>query len=136
MPLIGFTVFKDKLLSGEKRQTIRKLRKRPFRVDDKLYLYWHLRRKDCEKIGEAICRETFFIETFSGITLCNSETFNYGCILRFENLESGRFCRDLDPNEVEDLAKRDGFSNGREMLEWLLKHYPDMNEITFQVVRW
>jgi predicted transcriptional regulator len=61
MPLIGFTVFKDKILSGEKTQTIRKLRKNPIIVGDHLYLYWHLRQKDCEKLGEATCTEVFQI---------------------------------------------------------------------------
>ena len=55
MPLLGFTTFKDKLLDGTKKQTVRKLRKHPIKVGDKLYLYWHLRQKDCEKLGEGVC---------------------------------------------------------------------------------
>lgn len=61
MPLIGFTVLKEKILSGEKRQTIRKARKHPIKVGDTLYLYWHLRQKDCELLKVACCRETFRI---------------------------------------------------------------------------
>jgi len=57
MPLIGFTVFKDKIISGEKRQTIRKPRKRPIKVGDTLYLYWHLRQKDCELLQVVKCKE-------------------------------------------------------------------------------
>lgn len=53
MPLLGFTVFKDKLLSGKKTQTIRLPRKHPFHVGDKLYVYWKPRTRDCRKIGEA-----------------------------------------------------------------------------------
>lgn len=59
MPLIGFTVLKEKVLNGEKRQTIRKARKRPVKVGDTLYLYWHLRRKDCELLKVVKCTETF-----------------------------------------------------------------------------
>ena len=59
MPSIGFTVLKDKILSGEKRQTIRRHRKRPVEVGDTLYLYWHLRRKDCELLKVVKCVETF-----------------------------------------------------------------------------
>lgn len=58
-PLLGFTVFKEKILDGTKTQTIRKLRKRPIKEGDKLYLYWYLRQKDCEKLGESICTEEF-----------------------------------------------------------------------------
>jgi len=54
MPLLGFTKLKSKLLDGSKTQTIRKPRKHPLKVGDKLYIYWNLRMKSCEKLGEAI----------------------------------------------------------------------------------
>lgn len=53
MPLLGFTVLKDKLLDGSKTQTIRLPRKRPLKVGDKLLIYWKLRTKQCKKIGES-----------------------------------------------------------------------------------
>ena len=54
MPLLGFTKLKEKLLDGTKTQTIRKPRKHPIKVGDKLFVYWKLRTKECEKLGEAI----------------------------------------------------------------------------------
>ena len=54
MPLLGFTKLKQKLLDGTKTQTIRKPRKHPIKKGDKLYIYWKLRTKECEKLGEAI----------------------------------------------------------------------------------
>lgn len=54
MPLLGFTKLKSKLLDGSKTQTIRRPRKYPINVGDKLYIYWKLRTKECEKLGEAI----------------------------------------------------------------------------------
>lgn len=56
MPSIGFTVMKDKILSGEKRQTIRAVSKRKINPGDTLYLYWHLRQKDCELLKVTKCR--------------------------------------------------------------------------------
>lgn len=53
MPLIGFTKLLNKLLDGSKTQTIRKERKHPIKVGDKLYIYWKLRTKECRKLGEA-----------------------------------------------------------------------------------
>lgn len=52
---VNFTVFIDKILSGEKRQTIRKDGKKwkNVKVGDKLTLYTGLRTKDCRKLGEA-----------------------------------------------------------------------------------
>lgn len=54
MPLLGFTKLKQKLLDGSKTQTIRRPRKHPLKVGDKLFVYWKLRTKECEKFGEAI----------------------------------------------------------------------------------
>ncbi len=59
MPLLGFTVFKEEVKDGRKRQTIRVHRKHPIKAGDLLYLYWHLRRKDCEHLRDALCTETF-----------------------------------------------------------------------------
>lgn len=54
MPLLGFSMLKDKLLDGSKTQTIRKPRKHPLKVGDKLYIYWKIRTKEREKLGEAV----------------------------------------------------------------------------------
>lgn len=54
MPLLGFTKPKSKLLDGTKTQTIRKPRKHPLKVGDKLFIYWKMRTKECEKLGEAV----------------------------------------------------------------------------------
>jgi hypothetical protein len=44
----------DKLRDGSKTQTIRLPRKRSFKVGDKVYIYWHPRQRDCQKLGEGI----------------------------------------------------------------------------------
>lgn len=53
-PLLGFTKLKEKLLDESKTQTIRKPRKHPIKEGDKLFIYWKLRTKQCEKLGEGI----------------------------------------------------------------------------------
>lgn len=58
MPLIG-TVFHDEIKDGVKRQTIRRHRKPPIKIGDTLYLYWHLRQKDCQLLRVVRCVETF-----------------------------------------------------------------------------
>ena len=59
MPALGFSVFHDEVKDGKKRQTIRIHRERPIKVGDTLYLYWHLRQKDCHLLRKAKCGETF-----------------------------------------------------------------------------
>jgi hypothetical protein len=55
MVLIGFTRFREKIENGTKRQTIRKPRKRPIQVGDKLHLYWKPRTKECELLRVEKC---------------------------------------------------------------------------------
>lgn len=54
MVLLGFTVLKEKLLSGTKTQTIRIPRERPFKIGDNLQVCWKLRTKQCEKLFDAV----------------------------------------------------------------------------------
>ena len=57
MPLLSFSVFKEKLISGEKTQTIRQIRKRPIEKGDILYCWWKSRTKERQKLFEANCTE-------------------------------------------------------------------------------
>ena len=62
MVAISFSVFKEKILDGTKRQTIRKSRKKPIKVGDTLQLYWKLRTKETELLKEVTCRELINIK--------------------------------------------------------------------------
>lgn len=56
MPLLNFKKqFATLVESGEKRQTIRAMRKRPFKIGDHLYHYEGLRTKQCRKLLESEC---------------------------------------------------------------------------------
>jgi hypothetical protein len=55
MPLLSFSVLKDKLMDGSKTQTIRKPRKKyPLKVGDKVYIWWKSRTPGREKLGEGV----------------------------------------------------------------------------------
>ncbi len=125
MPALSFSVFREKILSGEKTQTIRVLRKRPFQVGDKLYLYWHQRSKDCEKLGEVICTEAFRIWFVVG----------WKYIGIFVRVERGDYAP-LSRQEMDYLARRDGFTDVEEMVAWFRKTYRYINDLKFQVIRW
>jgi len=92
--IIGFTVFKDKILSGEKFQTIRLVRKRrPPRIGETLRLYWHLRRKDCELLKEAVCV--------------------YSMIWKWKDMKDN-----------VDLARLDGFEGLEDFRKWFERYNP------------
>lgn len=54
MPLLGFTKLQSKLYDGSKTQTIRRPRKHPIKVGNKLFIYWKLRTKECHRIGTGV----------------------------------------------------------------------------------
>ena len=104
MPAINFTVFKDKVLSGAKRHTIRLIRKRPINVGDQLILYWMQRTAECEKLGESRCT----------------------AIQAFAMNQQGTIFVDgasLNDQQAEELAIADGFNNADEMRKFFRDRY-------------
>ena len=99
---------KDKLLSGEKKQTIRPLRSDywlRFKKGDPVYGYWKLRTKECEKLFESMLSENPFV------------------------IEGWQF--------TEELMIRDGFEGLMDGLEnWFRPHYGNLYLQKFVVLRW
>lgn len=130
MALLGFSILRDALYYGNKRQTIRKLRKTPIKKGERLHLYYHLRRSDCESLGSWTCKETFFIRMFS-----------QPHIIEIVNLlgEKGLIVRNhaMTESEALDLAKRDGFTSTQELFTALERmHGRQDGSQVFQVIRW
>lgn len=102
MPLLSFSVFKDKILSGAKRRTIRAPRKIPIKVGDTLYMWWKSRSpKEKEKLGESTCIRVSPIKIEKKFTLCPDLSAIY---------------RDID-----EFAQADGFDNWQQMIEFFDK---------------
>ena len=127
MPLLGFSVFKEKVQDGTKKQTIRKLRKYPIKEGDKLFLYWHTRRPDCEKLGETTCTETYRISM-------SIDDEGELCIVHLP--ESMGNSWKLNFGSMQALAQLDGFNNVYEMRDWFKKTHSNLDGETFQVIRW
>jgi len=126
LALLGFTVFKEKILYGNKRQTIRKLRKTPIKKGERLHLYWHLRQRDCESLGSWTCMETFFVKLFFT-----------PLVIQILNDAHGYGVRNMTDEEALDLAKRDGFTSVQELFTTLERmHGPQDGSQVFQVIRW
>mgnify|MGYP001768442570 CR=1 FL=1 len=100
MPALNFQKqFADKVEKGEKRQTIRK---RPFQIGDKLYLYTGQRTKQCRKLGESVVKESYSI-----VIPNEDEIYFDDCI--------------LIGIEKEQLARDDGFECVADMIDWFKK---------------
>jgi len=66
VPGLNFTMFVDQVERGEKRQTIRRHRKRPIKAGDYLYMFTGQRTTHCrplairaDHVGVEICIDTF-----------------------------------------------------------------------------
>jgi len=108
MPSISFSTLKNKLLNGEKKQTIRPRRTDywlRFRKGDPIHVYWRMRTRECEKLFESKLSEDPFIITMGDFT--------------------------------DELMRRDGFISVFDALEkWFLPHYGWVKDKEFVVLRW
>ncbi len=99
MPALNFKKqFAHLVESGEKRQTIRALRKdgKNPKPGHTLYLYTGQRTKSCRKLGEAICK--------SVEQICINESWG----ISLANLDGGQY-RELSIDEETALIEADGF---------------------------
>ena len=101
--------------TGQKRQTIRLWRKRPFQVGDRLYHYTGMRTKACRKLLESTCIEATPI-MIDGVCVC---------------IDSGI---PLTAYERDELARADGFNSYAEMEAWFEAVYT--MPVKGQLIRW
>lgn len=109
--------FADKVASGEKRQTIRAIRKRPFQEGDRLQLYTGMRTQNCRKLVEPdpVCREVWEIELKGKgklISLC--QLLPAGRRLQPDRV----LIKVLGGDSVDAFAEADGFTNADEMFSF------------------
>ncbi len=117
MPALNFKAqFADQVRSGEKRQTIRaRGKRRPPRVGEPLMLYTGMRQCGCRKLLDAVCTSVEPI----GISIRT----RYVQVSRTFGVEP-RFVL-LDDDEIEELAKADGFPDADAFFAWFADHHGD-----------
>jgi hypothetical protein len=116
MPALSFSVFKDKIINGAKRQTIRSVRKRAIATGDKLYLYWKQQSpKDCEKLGEATCTSVRHIQIMRN-----------GYVMPYES--------QMVKVHLDTFAIADGFKDWNDLIQYIEKSY----ELPFEgvLIQW
>lgn len=122
---VNFTVFIDKILSGEKRQTIRRAGKKwaNVKAGDRLTLYTGLRTKNCRKLGEAEVDSIDDIEMY--IFKLEDGVRMYGVELNRQGLPAA---------EVFPLARADGFENIVRFLDFFQDRYGEHFE--GKIIKW
>ena len=103
MPALSFSVFKERIISGEKRQTIRKPRKNPIASGDVIYLYWQ-QRQGGGLLGTAACIHVTPIAIYPDkVKTPNTEI--------------------TTPELLHNFAVKDGFQNWKELITFFESHY-------------
>lgn len=111
MPALNFKKeFVDAVRKQQKCQTIRATRKRPVQVGDTLYLYTGMRTKECEKIGEVVCKSVSDVEITDVGVMINDQY--------------------LTPSEVYRLAIADGFESVESFIKFFKKPFRG------QLIKW
>lgn len=120
---VNFSVFIDKILSGEKRQTIRRAgpKWKNVKAGDKLTLYTGLRTKQCRKLGEAV------VESITPIFLTPATGRAW---VRLPFGLAG-----LRDDDLEFIALMDGFPNLSRFWEFFAEKY-GFETLEFYVIRW
>lgn len=105
-PSIGFKPeFVKKILSGEKRSTIRNKR---FKMGDVLYMFTGLRTRNCKRFGTATVEKT------SDVSIFPDEQEIY---VKGEGM--------LSLEEIVELGETDGFDTTLEFFNFFKDTYPD-----------
>jgi len=121
VPSLSFRkCWKPKILSGEKRQTIRVKGKRVYKPGDTLHLFTGMRTKSCERLGRARCIGVADIryegpERWRFLGQTGKPTFALAWCRR------GRL---LDLQRLRDLAVTDGFDGIASLERWFAKCPP------------
>jgi hypothetical protein len=121
MPSINFTVFVDKVEQGIKRCSIRAGHR--FKVGDTLYLYTGMRTKACRKLFITTCTSVTDILIDRVYDEAEGDLEGFDVYLGEEK---------LDWDEVNGLARRDGFDHGADMIAYFQPRTP----FDGQLVEW
>ncbi|MBR6389364.1 MAG: hypothetical protein IKS15_04520 [Opitutales bacterium] len=118
---VNFTVFTDKILSGEKRQTIRKASPKwsGIEVGDELTLYTGLRTKNCRKLGKAE------VESIEDVIIWTGDYWGHA-VFRGE--------KRLTWNEIKTLAYLDGFQSVLDFYNFFNSHYGE--DFVGKIIKW
>lgn len=99
--LLGFKErFAEPIKAGTKKMTIRKKRKHEPKIGERLYMYSHLRTKNCKKITDKL--------TLKGIQLVDIGIKQMPLVTEVRIMVDGR---KLWPESIDEFIKADGFSD-------------------------
>lgn len=121
---INFTVFIDKILSGEKRQTIRQASPKwaNVKAGDKLTLYTGQRTKQCRKLGEAVVESITPIEIKTKVSPIG--------VMGMVSIAN----KNLKPRKILELAEADGFLWVDDFFQFFNRHYGE--HFVGNIIKW
>ena len=140
--IIPFSVFREKIESGEKCQTIRKYSPGQYQrflncwkkreTTGRYNLFWHNPRNGGTRIKDVVPSEKPFLIAFN-----RSYGQMHVRVLPRMGFEESKECLRNDAPILADLARLDGFKNASDMWNWFETTYGrEMFQSKFVVIRW
>jgi len=137
--IISFSVFRDKIESGEKKQTIRKYSPGQYQrflncwkkreTTGRYNLFWHNPRNGGTRIKDVVPADRPYLISFNRAY----GQMNVHVLTNNDMAQAMYYSGAI----LEDLAKDDGFKNASQMWAWFEKEYgKDMFQSKFMVIRW
>jgi len=124
---VNFSVFIEKILTGEKRQTIRRAgaKWKNVKPGDMLSFYAGLRTKQCRKLGVAAVDSinTILLNTITHTVYLPSSLGILGYV-------------ELADQEARTIAGMDGFTSMKDFWEFFASHYGRIAILPMRVIRW
>ncbi len=105
------TNFRKRTGIKPKSTTIRKKRKNPVKKGDRLFLYFGLKTKYCQKLGEIICVKA---EDIRMVVVPSTDGYDLSIII--DGVE-------MSAAEINAFAKKDGFASVKDLIRWFKKAY-------------
>lgn len=111
--------FRESILAGTKRQTIRSERKRHARAGEALQLYTGMRTRQCSLILRTVCLDVAPVRL----------RFNRGAVV-LSGVEI------TDPRDLDDFARADGFQDWRDLFTYWGVMHPQAVVFDGVLIRW
>ncbi len=138
MVAISFSVFKDKIKSGEKTQTIRPYSENRFNLIKRkrvLQLYWK-QRAGGGLIKTAVLESIDIIRLYAPAKITEFEGAGESGNRWLWVWKAGRWEKESEEGK-EETIKRDGFNDEFEFYAWFKKHYKGkVVGMNFMRIRW
>ena len=140
MVAISFSVFKEKILNGEKRQTIRPYREQRYKLIKRkgiLQLYWKQMTKECEFLMEVPLKRIDIIRLYEPAPDSKMMLYGFGTDRKWIYIWNGKRWEACDKWGYFYTITLDGFITPEDFYKWFDGRYGEkVKRMNFMRIQW